>query len=123
MKTILHITVVLFIMLLTNGCNDDKQVKVEYEASLSVSKYSLSFMDDTGTLKELTIEPEGADDVWRYSMIADEGDIVYVSGKYNDINSALRLNIKIDGKIYKSASSKGDTLKFLVVSGVVPYSD
>jgi len=67
------------------------------------------------------IEPQSAQDVWRYTYLANEGDIVYVSGNYKDLNSALKIVIKIDGKIYKQAANEGDTLAYLIVSGVIPY--
>ena len=60
-------------------------------------------------------------DQWSYSFIADQGDIVFVSGNYKDINSGLNIRILVDGKVYKQGSSIGDTVKFVTVSGVVPY--
>jgi len=54
-------------------------------------------------------------------MKLPKGDIVYLSGKYQDISSSLKLSIKIDGKIYKEQYSEGDTVNYLVVSGTIPY--
>lgn len=112
----------LSIMILVfSGCTKITQVKVTYETTSAVSEYNLHYLTEDGALKQTTVNAQSAQDVWKYSFLANEGDIVYVSGNYKDINSALRIVIKIDGKIYKQAANEGDTLKFLTVSGVVPY--
>lgn len=113
----------LLFFLVLGSCQPEKQVNVVYEASQAVSSFKLSYLDEAGSLQSVTVNPESQEDVWRYSMVVEEGDMVYVSGKYNDPNSSLRLAVKINGKIYKEAFSKYDTVKYLIVSGVVPYSD
>ncbi len=118
MKQILLITLLLIAI---TACEKEKQKKVVYEASGAVSEYALSYLTENGTLQKTTVNPESLEDVWRYSFMAEEGDIVYVSGRYKDENSALRISIKIDGKIYKEGFSVGDTVKYLTVSGVIPY--
>lgn len=116
-------TTILFAVLVVviSSCTQQNQVKVTYETTSAISEYNLYYMTPEGDLTSDQISPESAQDVWKYSYFAEEGDIVYVSGKYGDINSALKIIIKVDGKIYKQASNEGDTLKFLTVSGVVPY--
>jgi hypothetical protein len=46
-----------------------------------------------------------------------------LSGRYADVNNSLLLMIKVDGKVYKQGESQADTIKFLTVSGVVPFRD
>ena len=104
-----------------SACNGPKEVIVEYEASGTVSSYRLDYLDEQGEMHRLTVKPKSAEDVWRYRMVAEQGDILYLSGKYQDVESLLRLTVKVEGKIYKEAFSKGDTVKILVVSGVIPY--
>ncbi len=115
------IILIIAIAIVASGCSKITEVKVTYEATSAISEYNLYYLTPEGDLKNSQINPQSAQDVWRFSYFADEGDIVYVSGRYFDINSALNIMIKVDGKIYKQASNEGDTLKFLTVSGVVPY--
>jgi len=123
MKTTTQILLMLSVLFLSEACQRDNRVKIDYEATEAVSEYTLSFKDESGALKTIVVEPAGKEDKWNYSMMAEEGDIVYVSGKYNDAGSSLRLRIMLDGKTYKEGYSTGDTIKYLVVSGVVPYGN
>ena len=123
MKTTTQIILILSVLFLSAACQRDNQVKIEYEATEAVSEYTLSFLDESGVLKTMVVEPASKEDKWNYSMMAEEGDIVYISGKYNDAGSSLRLRIILDGKTYKEGYSTGDTIKYLVVSGVVPYNN
>jgi len=115
----------IFFLLLTGmvfySCTKNQQVKVTYETIGAISAYNLYYLDGNGTLKQTTVEPQSAQDKWSCNFTGEQGDIVYVSGNYKDPNSALKLLIKIDGKIYKQGSNEGDTIRFLTVSGVVPY--
>lgn len=123
MKTTTQILLMLSVLFLSEACQRDNRVKIDYEATEAVSEYTLSFKDESGALKTIVVEPAGKEDKWNYSMMAEEGDIVYISGKYNDAGSSLRLRIMLDGKTYKEGYSTGDTIKYLVVSGVVPYGN
>jgi hypothetical protein len=118
MKKILTI---FSLLLLLVSCDKNTERKVTYEVSGAVSEYSLSYLDEHGEVITTKIIPESLEDIWRYSFMAEDGDVVYVSGRYLDVNSALRISIKVDGKVYKEGYSVGDTVKFLTVSGVIPY--
>lgn len=120
MKNIIFGIVILSIVLVS--CNKHNQVKISYEATASISEYSLYYKDADGNLAETVVTPQSAQDKWVHTHLGVEGDIVYISGIYSDINSGLKMVIKLDGKIYKQASNVGDTLKYLTVSGVVPYN-
>lgn len=109
--------VVLFMLA---SCTKNSQVKVTYETTDAISDYTLNYLDK-GNMMETTVNPQSSQDKWTLSFTGEEGDIVYVSGKYSDPNSGLKIMIKVDGKIYKQASNEGDTLSYLTVSGVVPY--
>ena len=111
----------LFFAILFAACNKSHQKKVSYIATEASSAYNLQYLDDQNTLTETTVEPNSAVDTWKYDFMADEGDIVYISGNYKDINSALKIQVLVNGKVYKQGATQGDTLKYLVVSGVVPY--
>lgn len=108
---------------ITLACQKENQVQITYVGTDAVSAYNLQYLDADGKLNETTVFPESEQDQWRVEFMGNEGDIVYVSGKYNDINSALQLMILLDGKVYKEASNQGDTLGYLTVSGTIPYSN
>ena len=125
MKKIGNITflfLMIFIMM-SAGCQRNDGVKVEYEATGAVSEYSLRYLDNSGTLQDTLVHPQSNQDKWTFRYMAEQGDIVYISGIYKDPGSGLKLMIKLDGKIYKQAANEGDTLKYLIVSGVIPYDD
>lgn len=103
------------------SCTKNQQVKITYEVTGSISVYNLYYQDGDGTLQQIAIEPQSAQDKWTYNFTGEQGDIVYLSGNYKDPNSALKMLIKVDGKIYKQNANEGDTIRFLTVSGVVPF--
>ncbi|NQU34563.1 MAG: hypothetical protein HQ521_15140 [Bacteroidetes bacterium] len=119
MKIIYIITIGLLIIV--SSCNDTNKKNVKYMATNANSAYNLQYLDSNNELVKTEIIPQSAQDKWSYSYIVDEGDIVYISGNYKDINSSLKIMILIDGKIFKQASNTADTLSYLTVSGTVPY--
>ena len=115
------LTIILALQLFLSACTKQAPVSVVYEASGTVSNYWLSYLNEDGTMVDSLINANSNEDIWRYSMKLDRGDIVFLSGKYQDINSSLKLSIKVSGKIYKEQYSVGDTVHYLIVSGTVPY--
>lgn len=111
----------ILIILLFTACNKTSQKKVTYKATDAVSAYNLQYLNDQNELITVSVEPQSAQDVWKYEFMSDAGEIVYINGRYKDINSALKIQLLVDGKVYKQGATQGDTLKYLVVSGVVPY--
>ena len=111
----------LILVAVLTACHKPFQKKVAYTATGAISAYNLQYLDDHNELVNLEITPQSAQDIWKYEFMSDQGEIVYVNGNYKDINSALKIQLLIDGKVYKQGETQGDTLKHLVVSGVVPY--
>lgn len=105
------------------ACNNTEQSRITYRSTDAISAYNLQYMTASGELEYLSYYPESAQDQWQFEYMADEGDIVYLSGNYKDLQSALKIMILIDGKVYKQASNQGDTLKYLTISGTVPYQE
>ncbi len=103
------------------ACNTTEQKKVSYQGTKAISAYDLYYTDANQQLHDIEVEAKSAQDIWTLEFMADPGAIVYLSGKYEDDQSALKLLILIDGKVYKQAENQGDTLKFLTVSGSIPY--
>jgi len=112
----------LWLLILTS-CKRNNEVMVVYEATGAISEYILHYLDNNGILLDTLVRPQSRQDKWNVQFMGEQGDIVYISGIYKDPESGLKLMIKLDGKIYKQASNEGDTLKYLTVSGVVPYGD
>ena len=108
-------------IVLNSSCSKTATKKVTYIATGAISEYSLQYVDENNELTKIAVTAQSAQDRWNYNYITDDGEIVYLSGNYKDINSALKIMILIDGKIYKQASNEGDTLKFITVSGTIPY--
>ncbi len=121
MKSALNILFLFALML--SACTRNTMVKIEYEASEITYPYTISYLNGDGILVHQNINPVSKEDIWTCSFLLNEGSIVYLSGIYKSINASLRLTIKVDGKIYKEGYSKYDTVKYLVVSGVVPYNN
>ncbi len=119
MKNIIIFFIISIFALSACEKREDKMVK--YVATDATSDYTINYRDESGTLQSKTISAKSAQDKWNYSFMLEQGEIVYLSGKYKDITSALKLIIYVDGKVYKQSNSVGDTLKYLTVSGVVPY--
>lgn len=120
MKKILSIIV---IVLVTLSCSKENTKSVCYLATGSISDVNLDYLSESGEMMSISISPQSAQDEWKYSFAADQGDIVYISGYYNDINSALKLMILVDGKVYKQASNEADTINYLTVSGTIVYDN
>jgi hypothetical protein len=112
---------IIVVMTLASACHKRDDKKVTYIVTSNATEIALQYRDGSALLQKTTLLPASAQDDWRYSFVAEQGDIVYLSGKYEQGNTTLKLIITIDGKIYKQAQSTGDTIKYVTVSGVVPY--
>ena len=115
------IIIITALFTLFTSCSNTDRKKITYVTTGSISAYNLQYLNEKNELIKTEITPQSTQDQWTYSYIEDEGEIVYLSGIYNDINSSLNIMILIDGKVYKQASNKADTLFYLTVSGTVPF--
>ena len=118
MKKIIATTIIL---LFFASCEKESKHPVTYRITNSDSGFDVNYRDDNGKLQSEKVTTQSAEDIWSYSFDAEEGDIVFVSAIYKDINSAIKVQLFIDGKVYKEGSSTGDTTKYVTVSGTVPY--
>jgi hypothetical protein len=109
------------VLFLLASCEKREIKRVKYIATEAVSPYTLTYKNADGVMTTETVTTFSAQDQWKYTFMAEQGDILYVSGRYFDAGSALKVMILIDGKVYKQASSRGDTVRFVTVSGVLPY--
>ncbi len=118
MKKIAFALAILFLLV---SCEKRDMLRVDYIATDAVSPYSLTYKGADGEMLTETVTTFSAQDQWKHTFMAEQGDILYVSGRYFDPGSALKIMILVDGKVYKQASSRGDTVRFVTVSGVLPY--
>jgi len=118
MKKLLIILIFAFIFW---GCTDNQSSKVTYLATLSNNPVQIEYLNKNGNLVDTLFDARSEDDQWQVTFPAEEGEILFLSGKYRDIQSSLKLMIIINGKVYKEAYSEADTNNFLIVSGTVPY--
>jgi len=105
------------------SCNKETERMVVYRITDSVSGFDVRYYDQTGTLVSEKVTTQSALDVWNYSFQSEDGGIVFVSANYKDPQSAIKVQIMVDGKIYKQAASKNDTISFITVSGVIPIRE
>lgn len=118
---ILIIIIVSLVILF--GCTKDNERQVKYVITDSVSGFTVRYLDESGQIITDMITTQSAEDKWAYEYRANDGDIVFVSANYKDPLSAIKVQIYIDGKVYKQAVSKQDTISFITISGVVPIRE
>lgn len=110
------------VVLLSIACDkENEQVKVDYRVSNAYSDIEVSYRIENEQLINEWYEFDSGEDVWTYSMYLEQGEIVYLSARYVDSTSSVKLQILIDGKIYKEGSSNNEPDKYLTVSGTIPF--
>lgn len=113
----------LILLLLVTACARENDRLVTYRITDSVSGFSVRYLNEAGEIVADQVTVQSAEDVWSYEYVAGDGDIVFVSSNYKDPLSAIKVQVMIDGKVYKQASSKNDTTSFITVSGVIPIRE
>ena len=114
---------IILIMVMTGflSCEQNNNVLVTYYVTDSDSGFEINYRNENGDLVNQQVDTQSEADVWTYDYIAEKGDIVFMSLIYYDINSKVKAQIRMDGKVFKQGSSKHDTTSYLVVSGTVPF--
>ena len=119
MKRVIYISLLIIFF---SACNkEDETTVVQYKASNGYSETQIKYRDADGVLVSKNINFVGGEDIWIYSFDGNKGDIVYLSARYFDPNSSISLQILLDGKIYKEATSNNEADKYLTISGTIPY--
>ncbi|MCB2220271.1 MAG: hypothetical protein KQI35_07755 [Bacteroidetes bacterium] len=119
MKKIIYLS---FVLLLFVACDkEDETILVKYRVSDAFASTTVTYRNADNELISETVDFESAEDLWQFGMEKKRGDIVYLSAVYQDSTSSVRLEILVDGKIYKSGSSVQEPFKYLTISGTVPY--
>ena len=118
MKKVLFVILAVFMFA---ACEKGQDIPVKYQATDAVSDFTVTYLNSAGDLITETVTASSTEERWEHSFKANKGDIVYLSAIYKDITSGIKLAILVDGKVYKQASSQYDTLKYVIVSGTVPF--
>jgi hypothetical protein len=117
------IILALLSMLLFACEKDNNSVKVTYKVSNAFASTSVNYRNVSGSLINESINFASSEDIWLHSFEIDRGEIVYLSAQYLDSLSSVKLQIIVDGKVFKEGSSNNEPQKFVTVSGSIPYLD
>jgi len=118
-----HIFFLIFSILLAYSCEKEAERQVIYRITDSVSGFDVRYLNAAGEMVTEKVTTQSAQDIWNHSFTSDDGGIVFVSANYKDPESAIKVQIMVDGKVYKQAASKNDTISFITVSGVIPIRE
>lgn len=119
MKKFIYIFVLVVFAL---ACEKDEQkVNVTYRLSNAIADTDLSYRNVDGQIMNEMVQIESAEDVWMKSLEMERGDIVYLSAIYQDSASSVKIQILVDGKVYKEGSSDKSPEEYLTISGTIPY--
>ena len=119
MKKFICLSVVSMMLL---ACEkEDAAIMVTYEVSNAYADTEITYRNSDKQVIMESVAFESGEDTWHYSMESMQGDIVYLSARYMDTASSVKLRIIIDGKTYKEGSSNNEPDKYLTVAGTVPY--
>ncbi|MCF8228407.1 MAG: hypothetical protein K9G58_12385 [Bacteroidales bacterium] len=122
MKKYIILTILSLSLIGISSCEkNDEARKVVYQISDNQSGFEVSYRNASGEVKKEQVIPESKEDVWKYTFEAREGEIIYVSGIYDDVTTGIKVQILLDGKLFKEKSSLYDTLNYVIVSGTVPF--
>ncbi len=120
MKQLLVISIFMIFALVS--CDRSfNEVTATYVVTDSDSGFDVRYRNADGEVVFEKVVTDSESDVWEYTFPADEGEILFISTNYYDVNSKIKVRILMDGKIFREGSSRYDTVNFVVVSGTVPY--
>ncbi|MBC8486628.1 MAG: hypothetical protein H8D45_11375 [Bacteroidetes bacterium] len=119
MKNLIYIPIILLIIF---ACEKESTiVKVQYKVRKAYSETEITYRDVEKNLKTEMVDFQSGEDVWQYSFEGEKGDIVYISTRYVDSTSSVKVQVLLDGKIYKEGSSNNEPGIYVTISGTIPY--
>lgn len=102
------------------SCSKEEEVSVEYRISNGYGNTYIWYqLEDNVRAAELDFE--SAEDVTIFNLTALAGEIVYLSASYPDSASSITLEILLDGKVFKEATSQNKPNEYLTISGTIPF--
>lgn len=117
------IIILAIISVFLYSCEKEKDMKrVKYLVTDSVSGFTVTYTNEDGEKQApMSVAVGSEEDEWTMSFMAEQGQVVYLSVEDTVTNSFTRLQIYVDGKVYKQGV-KDDKSPNVVVSGVVPFN-
>jgi hypothetical protein len=113
----------ILLIVMAFSCEKENEHQIIYRITDSVSGFDVRYLNESGLKVTEKITTQSAQDIWEYSFLSADGGIVFVSANYKDPESAVKVQIMVDGKLYKQAASKNDTIMYVTVSGVIPIRE
>lgn len=121
-KSIFPLLVVLFTISFVACEKQIDQVKVTYRVIDFQDGFNVYYKTQSDTLLNLRVNgPYTLATPWMYSFMSEPGEIVYISVRDTVENSFSRVQVLVNGKIYKEKSRTSDRFMPVTVSGVIPF--
>lgn len=116
------IIILLALSLAFISCEKEKDKKsVRYLVTESISGFTVTYTDENGEKQApMSVVTGSEEDEWTMSFMADQGQVVYLAVEDTMANSFTKVQIYVNGKVYKQAV-RDEKSPTVVVSGVVPY--
>jgi hypothetical protein len=113
----------VFFLFLFSACEVEKEkITVSYRVSNAYADTEVSYRNSDAQIITELVSFQSAEDVWAYDMELRKGDIVYLAARYEDSASSVRLQILMDGKVFKEGSNNNEPGKYLILSGSIPFN-
>lgn len=124
MKKNIFLFIVILVSISFYAC--EKQIdnaKVTYRVIDFQDGFNVYYKSQSDTLLNLRVDgPYTLATPWMFTFMSEPGEIVYVSVRDTVENSFSRVQILIDGKIYKEKSRTNDRFMPVTVSGIIPFN-
>lgn len=114
---------VIFVYLLMTACEtENEKINVTYRVSNAYAETEVSYRNSDAQIVSEVITFNSPQDIWTYDMSLRRGEIVYISAIYSDSTSSVKLEILMDGKLFKEGSNNNEPGKYLILSGSIPFN-
>lgn len=122
MNRIIKVLSVLLVVSVFAACDKDaKEVNITYIVTDSDSDFEIIYRDENNKTISKHVDIASSEDEWMYSFMGEEGDIVYVSAYYSDVNSSVSVRILLEESVFRQGYSVNDTTRWVTASGTIPY--
>lgn len=120
MKKIIY--TILFVVLMISCETESETIQVSYRVSNAFADTEVSYRNSDAQIVSEIVSFQSAEDVWTYDMELRKGEIVYLAAIYQDSTSSVKLQVLMDGKVFKEGSSNNEPGKYVIVSGSIPFN-
>lgn len=123
MKNIFSTLFIILLTILFVACEKQSdKVKITYRILNFENGFTVYYKFDSDTLyKEVVDGSYTLATPWKKEFYAEPGEIVYVSMSDTTLDSYSRVQILVNGKIYKEKARTSDRFMPVVTSGIIPF--